>query len=85
MTPEGKIQNKLITILKKEGGYPIKLMKTNINGIPDVINITKDNVVEFYEVKVPGKEPTPLQKHRIKELNERGIKAIVYDGTSLHR
>jgi Holliday junction resolvase len=77
---EQAIQSKLIKKLESEGYYVIKLIKTNKNGIPDVIAIPKDSGVEFYEVKVPGKKPSVLQQFRLKELNDHGCNAKVYDG-----
>jgi Holliday junction resolvase len=77
---EQAIQSKLIKKLESEGYYVIKLIKTNKNGIPDLIAIPKDSGVEFYEVKVPGKKPSVLQEFRLKELNDHGCNAKVYDG-----
>ena len=45
-----------------------------------MIAIPKDCSVEFYEVKVPGKKPSVLQQFRLKELNDHGCNAKVYDG-----
>lgn len=77
---EQDIQSRLIKKLESEGYYVIKLIKTNKNGIPDIIAIPKGSGVEFYEVKVPGKKPSVLQEFRLKELNEHGCNAKVYDG-----
>ncbi len=77
---EQAIQSKLIKKLESQGYYVIKLIKTNKNGIPDVIAIPPNSDVEFYEVKVPGKKPSVLQEFRLKELNDHGCNAKVYDG-----
>ena len=77
---EQDIQSSLIKRLEGEGYYVIKLIKTNKNGIPDVLAIPPGCPVEFFEVKVPGKKPSPLQSYRIGELNNHGCKAEVYDG-----
>jgi Holliday junction resolvase len=77
---EQAIQSKLIKKLESQGYYVIKLIKTNKNGIPDVIAIPPNSGVEFYEVKVPGKKPSVLQEFRLKELNDHGCNAKVYDG-----
>ena len=77
---EQQIQSRLIKQLEADGYYTVKLMKTNKNGIPDLIAIPKNSDVVFIEVKRPGKEPRPLQKFRIKELINHGIKAITYTG-----
>lgn len=77
---EQQIQTKLIKDLEKKGYYVIKLVKTNKNGIPDLIAIPKNSDVEFIEVKRPDGKLSKLQEYRIKELNNHGIKAIVYYG-----
>ena len=48
---EGQIQKQLINQLEKEGYYVIKLMKTNKNGIPDILAIEPGGLAIFYEVK----------------------------------
>lgn len=77
---EQQIQSKLIKELEDKGYYVIKLMKTNKNGIPDLIAIPKNSDVEFIEVKRPDGKLSKLQEYRIKELKKYGIKAIVYRG-----
>ena len=75
---EQQIQTKRIKQLEAEGYYVIKLMKTNKNGIPDLIAIPPNSDVEFFEVKAPNGKTSPLQDFRIKELTEHGVKAEVY-------
>ena len=77
---EQQIQTKLIKELEAKGYYVIKLVKTNKNGIPDLIAIPKDSDVEFIEVKRADGKLSKLQEFRIKELTKHGIKAIVYRG-----
>lgn len=72
---EQVIQTKIIKNLEKEGYYVIKLSKTNKNGIPDLMAIPKGMAIKFIEVKKKGKEPSPLQHFRIKELNAHGCDA----------
>ena len=50
---EQQIQTKRIKQLESEGYYVIKLIKTNKNGIPDLIAIPKDSNVLFSEIKTP--------------------------------
>lgn len=73
---ESVYQKKVIAKYEKDGWYVIKLIKTNKNGIPDLICI-KPNDVLFIEVKNERGKLSLLQKYRIKELNELGFKAIV--------
>jgi Holliday junction resolvase len=77
---EQQIQSKRIKELEKEGYYVIKLITTNKNGIPDLIAIPPNSDVIFVEVKQPTGILTKLQKFRIKELNNHGIKTEVYRG-----
>lgn len=77
---EQQIQSKLIKELESKGYYVIKLMKTNKNGIPDLIAIPKDSDVEFIEVKRKDGKLSKLQEYRIKELTKHGVKAIIYYG-----
>lgn len=77
---EQQIQSKLIKELEGKGYYVIKLVKTNKNGIPDLIAIPKNSDVEFIEVKRRNGKVSPLQEYRIKELIKHGVKAIVYYG-----
>ena len=51
---EQKIQAKRIKELEDQGYYVIKLLKTNKNGIPDLIAIPPNSDVLFSEIKKPG-------------------------------
>ena len=77
---EQQIQSKLIKELEEKGYYVIKLVKTNKNGIPDLIAIPPGSDVEFIEVKRPDGKLSKLQEYRIKELIKHGVKAIIYYG-----
>jgi len=48
---EQQIQKKRINELEADGYYVIKLIKTNKNGIPDIIAIPPDSKVLFSEIK----------------------------------
>ena len=50
---EQQIQKKRIDQLEKEGYYVLKLIKTNKNGIPDVLAIPPNCGVIFSEIKTP--------------------------------
>ena len=77
---EQQIQAKRIKELEAEGYYVIKLMKTNKNGIPDLIAIPRDSNVLFSEVKRPDGKVSKLQEYRIYELESHGIKVEIYKG-----
>lgn len=76
---ESVIQAKLIKSLEKNGYYVIKLIKTNKNGIPDLIAIPKHSDVIFIEVKRKGAQPSYVQRFRLNELITHGVKAIWTD------
>lgn len=78
---ESKIQSKLIKELESKGYYVLKLSVTNKPGIPDLIALPKKCSAVFIEVKQSGKKARELQKYRMKELLNHGIKSFVYDGT----
>ena len=77
---ETDIQAKRIKQLEAEGYYVIKLLKTNKNGIPDLIAIPKNADVLFSEVKTPKGRLSKLQEYRIKELKKHGLKTEIYKG-----
>ena len=75
---ESQIQSKKIKELEAQGYYVIKLIKTNKNGIPDLIAIPPNSDVLFIEVKGPTGKLSSLQEYRIKELADKNIKTEVY-------
>ena len=77
---EQQIQSKRIKQLEAEGYYVLKLIKTNKNGIPDLIAIPRDSGVLFSEIKTPTGRLSRLQEYRLKELSEHGIRTEVYKG-----
>jgi Holliday junction resolvase len=77
---EQQIQAKKIKELEAKGFYVIKLIRTNKNGIPDLLVIPPGADVIFIEVKKPGNKPSKLQEYRMKELNQHGLKTQVFYG-----
>lgn len=77
---EQQIQANRIKQLEAEGYYVIKLIKTNKNGIPDLIAIPQGCNVLFSEIKKPTGILSELQKYRIKELKKHGLKTEIYKG-----
>ena len=74
---EQQIQSKRIKQLESEGYYVLKLIKTNKNGVPDLLAIPPNCPVLFSEVKKPNGK---LQEYRLKELEKHGCKVEVYKG-----
>jgi Holliday junction resolvase len=77
---EQQIQSKKIKELEAEGYYVIKLIRTNKNGIPDLLAIPKNSDVLFIEVKTEVGVVSKLQEYRMKELETHGIKTIIHRG-----
>lgn len=77
---EQQIQKKRIDQLEKEGYYVLKLVKTNKNGIPDIVAIPPNTPVIFSEVKTPKGKTSPIQDYRLKELDKYGFITEIYRG-----
>lgn len=58
---EQQIQSKRIKELESQGYYVIKLVKTNKNGVPDLIAIPPNSNVLFSEIKRPSGKVSKLQ------------------------
>jgi hypothetical protein len=77
---EQQIQSKRIKELEDDGYYVIKLIKTNKNGIPDLLAIPPNANVLFSEVKTPTGKVSKLQEFRHKELKDKGFNVEIYKG-----
>jgi Holliday junction resolvase len=81
---EQQYQKKISDKLEKEGYYVIKLIKTNKNGIPDLIAIKENNTI-FVEVKTEKGVLSELQKFRLTELTNKGFECYYSNKTELIR
>jgi hypothetical protein len=77
---EQQIQSKKIKELEGQGYYVIKLIKTNKNGIPDLLVLPKNSDAFFIEVKKESGVLSKLQEYRINELNKHGLKTEILKG-----
>ena len=77
---EQQIQSKRIKELESQGYYVVKLLKTNKNGIPDLIAIPPNSNVLFSEIKRPSGKVSKLQEYRLKELKDYGFNTEIYRG-----
>jgi hypothetical protein len=77
---EQQIQSKKIKELESQGYYVIKLIKTNKNGIPDLLVLPKNSDAFFIEVKKESGVLSKLQEYRINELNKHGLKTEILKG-----
>mgnify|MGYP003652358748 CR=1 FL=1 len=74
---EAKYQKKLIDQYTAQGWFVIKLIKTNLNGIPDLLCLKAGHEPKFIEVKAENGTVSKLQEYRIKQLKELGFDAEV--------
>jgi len=72
-----KHQTKTIKQYEKDGYFVINLIRTNKNGIPDLLCLKDGEVPLFVECKEKTDTLKPLQKYRIEELIKLGFEAIV--------
>ena len=79
---ESNYQNNIIKKLEKDGYYVLKLIRTNKNGIPDILAIKK-NEVYFIECKVLNGKLSPLQEYRLYQLKNKGFKVAVSFGNEI--
>lgn len=77
---EQDIQRKRIKQLEAEGYYVLKLMKTNKNGIPDILALKPGADVLFSEIKNKKGKVSKLQQYRLEELQGYGFRSEIYRG-----
>jgi Holliday junction resolvase len=70
-------QKKISDRLKKEGWIVIKLIKTTMNGVPDLMALRNGETL-FVEVKQPKGKLAPIQELRIQELKDQGFRVEVW-------
>lgn len=75
---ERNLERLLARRVKDAGGLCWKFVSPSNVGVPDRICILHGRVV-FVEVKTSGCKPRPTQTHRIQQLRDHGIPALVID------
>jgi hypothetical protein len=73
---ESIIQRNIIKKLEADGWFVVKHIQTNRNGFPD-LQALKDGKCIFIEVKRPGGRTSDLQKHRLKQLTDKGFDCYI--------
>ena len=81
---EQDYQKKISDKLEKDGWYVIKLIKTNKNGIPDLIAIKEDKTI-FIECKTLKGKLSKIQEFRLEELKAKGIDCFVSYGNEIKK
>ena len=74
---ESKRQAKIIAKLTQEGWFCVKLIKTSVNGIPDLLCL-KNGKTMFIEVKQPDGKLSELQNVRIGQLLALGFDVKIW-------
>ena len=59
--------------MEADGYFVLKLIKTNKNGIPDVLALHPEYGIEFYEIKTKKGRVSKLQEYRLKELDNMDL------------
>jgi hypothetical protein len=72
-TTEKSLDRRLKRAVEKRGGLYIKL--TYISGIPDRLMLMPGGLVVIRELKTYGKQPSKLQRSRIRQLQRLGFNA----------
>ena len=76
---EKKIEQKLVTAVKKHGGICPKFVSPGFDGMPDRLLLLPHGRFAFVEVKAPGEKPRPLQLSRHLTLRRLGFLVYVLD------
>ena len=74
-----KRQTKVIKQYENKGYYVINLIKTNKNGIADLLCLKAGETPLFIEIKEDSDSVKPLQYYRRKELIRLGFESIIID------
>ena len=81
---EAAFQAKLVKEYKADGWYVIRLLRTSIAGLPDLLLCHPDRGILFVEVKASRGRLSPIQEHRIQELRDLGFSVeVVKDQSSV--
>jgi hypothetical protein len=70
---ESSIVAAIVRVAKADGWWVMKIHggPYQLAGVPDLLLLKNGNAM-FFEVKQPGKKPTPLQARRMAEIEREG-------------
>ena len=80
---EQAYQKKISDQLSKEGYFVINLIKTNRNGIPDLLALKDNEPPKFIECKTPNGKLSTIQKYMLKLLSSLGFCVSVSYGMDI--
>ena len=76
---EKKIEQKLVTAVKKHGGICPKFVSPGFDGMPDRLLLLPHGRFAVVEGKAPNQKPRPLQLSRHRLLRRLGFRVYVLD------
>ena len=82
---ESDYQKKISDNLTNEGYFVTNLIKTNRNGIPDLLALKADEPAMYVECKTPKGKLSEIQVFRLNELTLLGFNCFVSYGMDLKR
>jgi hypothetical protein len=76
---ERKVEEKFKELVRAKGGWAIKLLPFNLNGLPDRIALLPGGRLFFAEIKKPGEVARPLQLAVHRRLIKLGFEVYIID------
>lgn len=76
---EKKLEILLTEEVKRMGGWALKLVPTQVAGLPDRMVMLPGAIMFFVEVKTTNQVPRPLQLVRHRQLRKLGFRVEVVD------
>lgn len=76
---ERDVEKRLIQEARKRGGMALKFVSPGCVGVPDRLVLLPGGRMSFMELKAPGRTPRPIQKYRMRQLEELGFDCRVID------
>lgn len=80
---EQQYQSKIISKFEKDGYYVLNLIKTNKNGVSDILALKSNEPPIFIEVKNETNKLSKLQEYRLTEQKKLGFKVYYTKGYKL--
>ena len=68
---EKDIQAKVLKYLRNEGHYAVKIISASQSGTPDILACVRGHFIGI-EMKQPGKDATPLQEYKARQIRDAG-------------
>lgn len=76
---ESKIEKKLVSMVRKQGGRCLKFVSPGNAGVPDRIVMMPHGKIHFVELKAPGEKPRALQMAVHDRFKRLGFPVTVID------